>query len=124
MAIADRRGVALIDALVALVILGTTGVGLITLLGQNAHSMRSVRETEREVQRATDELGRLATLDRQSIAALEGKSDSHGWLLAVTQIADGLFDVSIARADSGARSPLLRTTIYRPASDASRAGEP
>ena len=106
------RGSALLDVVIALAVLGLSGVGLVTLLGQTAHSMRNVRTTERELRRASDELGRFVMYDRSHLIAMVGKSVSHGWIIDVAQAAPSLFDVSIAATP--AALPLLRTTVYRP----------
>lgn len=107
-----RNGFALLDVLVALVVLGVGGVGLVTLLGQTAHSMRRVRDVERETREASDELGRLVTYDRARLVAMIGLSHPNGWSVTVAQSAADLFDVAIAANDT--EPPLLRTTAYRP----------
>jgi hypothetical protein len=107
-----KRGSALLDVVIALVVLGFSGVAMITLLGQTAHSVRTVRNTERELRRASDELGRFVVYDRAELMAMVGRSLSHGWSIEVRQATPDLFDVSIAESDTSAA--LLRTTIYRP----------
>ena len=107
-----RRGSALLDVVIALVVLGLSGTGLITLLGQTAHSMRTVRTTEREIRRASDEIGRFVTYDRSQLVAMVGRWRSRGWTIRVAQPSSDLFDVSIANSDS--TGPLLHTTLYRP----------
>lgn len=106
-----RRGSALLDVAISLALLGLSGTTMLALLDQTEHSMRQVRATERELRQASDELGRLAMLDRPRLAALTGQSVRHGWLLVVTERTSGLFDVAIA--DTVTRSTLLRTTLYR-----------
>lgn len=106
-----RRGSALLDVAISLALLGLSGTAMLALLDQTEHSMRQVRATERELRQASDELGRLAMLDRPRLAALTGQSVRHGWLLVVTERTSGLFDVAIA--DTVTRSTLLRTTLYR-----------
>lgn len=107
-----RRGVALLDVVIAIVVLGLGGVALITLLGQTAHSMRKVRDTEREVRVASDALGEFVVYDRARLIAMVGRSSLHGWRIDVSQAGQDLFDVSIAATDT--TTPLLRTTVYRP----------
>lgn len=107
-----RLGSALLDVVVALVVLSLSGVGLITVVGQTSHSMRSVRNTEREIRRASMELDRFAAYDRDRIVSLTGRTISHGWSISVTRAAPALFDVTVARSDTSA--PLLHTTLYRP----------
>ena len=113
------RGSALIEVLVALLLLAIAGTGLVTLLGQTAHAMRSTRETERTTRRASAELDRLTLLDRATLAASVGRQALRGWTLDITQRATDLFDVRIAESDTSA--PLLHTTLYRPRLDSARA---
>lgn len=111
-AAARRRGTALLEVMVSLVLLGTAGAALVTLMGQSEHSLRHVRQTEVDVRRASDELARFAAYDRTTIVALIGQSMSRGWLVSVAQRAPDLFDVIVA--DTMTKTPILRTTLYRP----------
>src|SRR5215212_2410245 len=106
------RGSALLDVVIALAVLGLSGVALITLLGQTALSMRNVRNTERSVRQASDELGRFVTYDRTQLVSMLGRSMSHGWVVSVASASPDLFDVAIAESDTS--GSLLRTTVYRP----------
>lgn len=108
---ADRRGSALVEVLVAIVLLATAGTGLITLLGQTSHTMRSVLESERLVRRASEELDRFVLLDRAALNARAGRSRDHGWTLDVVPLGGNLFDVRIAESDT--TRVLLETTLYR-----------
>lgn len=107
-----RRGSALLDVVVALVVLGLGGIAMITLLGQTAYGVRTVRNTERNVRRASDELGRVVVYDRSQLVAMVGRSSSHGWSIEVVQSAPDVFDIAIA--DNDTTAVLLRTTVYRP----------
>ncbi|HEY4216570.1 MAG TPA: hypothetical protein VGM67_05500 [Gemmatimonadaceae bacterium] len=108
----SRSGSAIIEALIATVLLATAGVALITLLGQTAHSMRSVRMSERQTRDASERLDHLVLLDRADLLAREGQTAFGGWALSITAIEADLFDVSISETDTSA--PLLQTTLYRP----------
>lgn len=105
-----RPGSMLLDVVVSLVVLGLSGTGLIALLGQTAHSVRHVRDTEREVRRASDQLARLVVADRAQLLAMEGQTVSRGWIVTIVQRSPDLFDVVIADTTA----PVLRTTLYRP----------
>lgn len=106
-----RRGSALLDVVVSLTLLGLSGTAMVSLLAQTANTMRRVRDTDRELRRASDELGRFATADRNTLATMTGRSIQHGWIITVTERATNLFDVEIA--DTITRSPMLHTTLYR-----------
>lgn len=115
----SRRGSALIEVLIALVLLATAGTGLIALLGQTAHAMRSTLETERTTRRAAAELDRLTLLDDAELSASLGRGTSRGWMIDISTSAVGVFDVRIAESDTS--GTLLQTTLYRPRSDSSNA---
>ncbi|HEY9226640.1 MAG TPA: hypothetical protein VIP11_08345 [Gemmatimonadaceae bacterium] len=113
-----RRGAAFIEVLLALVLLAIGGTALITLLGQTAHSMESLRRSEIETRAAAAELSALSVLSRADLVGREGRRRVHGWTLDITRTSASLFDARIAASDTG--MVLLRTTLYRPdTSDAS-----
>jgi len=107
-----RRGVALLEVLIALVVLAFSGTAMITLLGQTAHTVRNLRDSERTIRLASAELERLVLWDRGQLAAHVGRSSIRGWSIRVDALTPALFDVSIAESDTGI--VLLRTTVYRP----------
>jgi hypothetical protein len=107
-----RFGSALLDVVIALALLGLSGVGLVTLVGQTVHSMEHVANEERDVRLAASELDRFVVYDRAQMVAMAGQHDLRGWSVTVGPVAPDLFDLSIARTDTSA--VLLRTTVYRP----------
>ena len=107
-----RIGSALLDVVVALTLLGSSGVALIALVGQTARTMRAVAFTERETRLAARELDRFVLYDRAQLLAMAGRHELRDWSLDVEQVDPDLFDVTIARSDTG--PPLLRSTVYRP----------
>jgi prepilin-type N-terminal cleavage/methylation domain-containing protein len=117
---APRRGMALMEVLIALVVLALSGTALITLLGQTAHTVRTLHRSEQLVRLASAELERMVVWDRREFAAHVGRSTFRGWSLQIDERAAALFDVAIAESDTGI--VLLRTTMYRP--DSIRATEP
>jgi len=114
-----RRGSALVEVLVAIVLLATAGTGLITLLGQTSHAMRATLESERLTRRASQELDRLVLLDRLALMSRAGRSRSRGWTIEMQPIGRGLFAVQIAESETTAA--LLRTMLYRPNLDSADA---
>jgi hypothetical protein len=116
---ATRRGAALVEVLISLVLLATAGTALVSFLGQTAHTLRQLRDEERLVRRASAELETLVLWDRPTLIGRIGRSRAHDWTLVVRQSTPELFDVSIAESDTSV--VLLRTTLYRPDSiDAAR----
>lgn len=107
-----RSGSALIEVLVALVVLATAGTGLVVFLGQTAHTLRHMRDQERLTRLASTQLDRIVLWDRTAFVARIGRSSFDGWTVDVRLATPELFDVAIAASDTGA--VLLRTTAYRP----------
>ena len=107
-----RRGSALIEVLIALVVLATVGTGLVTFLGQTAHTLRHVRDEERLTRLASAQLDRLVLWDRAAFVGRLGRTSIGGWTVVVQQATPDLFEVTIAANDTDA--VLLRTTAYRP----------
>lgn len=108
----SRRGAALVEVLIGAVILAAAGTALVTLLGQTRHTMRSVRDLERQIDSASVELDRLVVLDRAALAAREGWTQRGAWSVRVTRVSPTLFDVAVATETGGL--PVLETTVYRP----------
>jgi len=108
----NRRGVALIDALIALVILATAGVGFVALLAQTASTLRGLRDRERLVYRASSRLAAISVLPRSELLGRLGETVDDDFVLRVSQSAGGLFDVAILQPHSSRL--LVRTTLYRP----------
>ena len=108
----NRKGSGILDVVVSLSILGVSGTALITLLGQTANSVRHVRDTERQVRRASDQLGVFATFTRPQLIAMVGRSRMHEWIVQVRQDGTDLFDVAVVDSLTGAS--VLSTTLYRP----------
>ena len=99
------RGSALIEVLVAIVLLATAGTGLVTLLGQTSHSMR----IDARVGAAHTACVRGARPTRrcsitQALLSRTGRSHSHGWTLDIDPLGQGLFDVRIAESDTTGRA--------------------
>jgi Tfp pilus assembly protein PilV len=118
---ARRRGSALIEVLVAIVVLAIGGTSLITLLGQTAYSMRTTFESQRLALAASDEMNRLVIVQRSDLLARVGHRMDRGWVVDIEAAPPSLFSVGIAQSDTGA--VLLHTILYRPpldSSDASR----
>jgi Tfp pilus assembly protein PilV len=115
-----RRGSALIEVLVALVLLAVSGVAMVTLLGQTGRSMRSTHDTEAEIRAASQVLDRFAAMECADLLASLGRHDAGGFRANVSEDSPDLFEVAVAASDTSA--VLLRTTFYRP--DSIRGVEP
>ena len=109
---AARRGSAIIDVLVGVVVLGAAGVVLLGVLGQTATTLRSARASDRATALASDELNWVAVQNRSTLGTMRGRTNQHGWVIDVAQVGPSLFDVAVAESET--TSVLLRTTLYRP----------
>jgi len=107
-----RRGWALIEVLLSLVLLAIGGMALITLLGQSTHSIESLHASELQTRAAGAQLNALSILSRADLAGRVGRTTMRGFSVSINRDGNDLFDVAIARSDTGL--VLLRTTFYRP----------
>jgi type II secretory pathway component PulJ len=106
-----RRGIALLDVLVSVVLLASAGTALLAMLGQTRRTMTSVQSTERAIDSAAAELDRLSVLDRDALLALEGRTRHGAFAINVQRITPALFDVAVLD-DRGVAQ--VTTTVYRP----------
>jgi Tfp pilus assembly protein PilV len=113
-----RRGVALVEVLVAGVVLATAATAALGWLAESQGAVRAVRLAERDVIETSEALDRLMLLGRDSLAPLRGWSQRGRWALNVGQAADTLFEISLSRQPGGV--VMLSTTVYRPFDAASR----
>lgn len=113
-----RHGFALIEVLVAILVLSIGGTGLITLLGQTARTMQIVDRADRASLGASRELDRLEALSRAELLSRVGRFRDDGWTIDVGQRTTVLFEAAVAESDT---SPAIaRTIFYRPDTNASR----
>lgn len=110
-----RAGSALLEVLVALVVLAIAGTALITFLGQTAHSMRNALESERLAHAAAREMNKLVVASRDQLVASIGRRSVDGWTIGINELTPALFVIVIAQSDTS--SVLLHTTLYRPSVD-------
>lgn len=107
-----RRGAALIEVLVASIVLATVSTAALSWLSESIQSTRIIRQTERDVIETSEALDRLMLLPSDSLDALQGWTPRGRWSLHVTRVGDSLFDVSLARSPGGVA--ILSTTVYHP----------
>ena len=108
----SRRGVALLEILVALVMVVLTGLGFVTLVQQTMTSLQVVQRTERDTFEASSILERLSLLDRQVLAQRMGLTRVRGLEVRLARLDAGLFAVAVT--DTVSRRPLLETVLYVP----------
>lgn len=107
-----RAGVALLEALVALAILGSAGAALATLAVTSSDAVHRARRLDDDVERASALLEAVSLWPRADLDRHLGRRPQGEWVLDVQHPAPTLYTVAIA--DSGDARPLLRTALYRP----------
>lgn len=115
-----RRGVALLEAMLALAILATAATALVSLTAASAAAVRQAREGEAELRAAHAFFEAVALWSRADLDRHLGGRAQHPWRLAVSRPARALYVVVLT--DSTGRRELLRTALHRPepARDAAR----
>jgi type II secretory pathway pseudopilin PulG len=112
-----RAGAALLEAIVALTILGIAGTAAVVMAADSARTVRHAREVDAGVRAASDFLGAVSLWTREDLDRHLGTRAEGPWRLRVDRPAQTLYVVSLA--DSAGGRELLRTTLFRP--DTSRA---
>lgn len=107
----SERGVLLLEALIALAILATAGVGLITLLAQATQTRAAVQAEERRVADASRLLTATTLLTQAELSQRIGSHRVGPYIVAVSRPAPTLYRVAIAGADSSGVE-LLVTVVH------------
>ena len=107
-----RDGAALLEALVALVILATAGIAVTALAIESARVVQRAQATEAELRRA-DAFFTVVTLwPREDLDRHLGDHVQGPWRLRVGRLVPTLYTISLT--DSLGARTLLRTALYRP----------
>jgi len=115
-----RRGVALLEVLVALAVLGTAAASLTALALQAGRATDAARRADGDTRRASAFLAMVSLWPREDLDRRLGSRRQGDWTLDVRRPAPGVYRLSL-RDSSGARE-LLRTSLYRPDSAEMRGG--
>jgi Tfp pilus assembly protein PilV len=108
----DRRraGAALLEVMVAVVLLAVAGIAWIVLAGQTEKTLRDVRSREAQIRTARHAMERLTLLRAEQLQAIIGRSRFEGIEVRVVRMDDHLFSASVA--DTLTKGELLRTLLY------------
>lgn len=109
----DKRGVMLLDAMIALAILSTVMVVLIGLGGNAYTGLSRAREAEREMADAHRVLGALSLLTRNEYDQRLGVRTLGSYLVEVTRPERGLYRIGL-RPVEHPMAELLVTIVFRP----------
>lgn len=108
-----RRGVAVLEAVVALTILGLVGAGLSAVVRQTAESAVRVREREAMLRAADAVLGTYALLDRRDLDRRLGDRRVGRFIVNAGRPERTLYRVAVSDSLAPARE-LLVTLLHRP----------
>lgn len=103
------RGIALLEVLAAMTILGLAGSALVRYVGESSAAAQRASVREREIERASSLLARLSLARTADIQAREGVSLHDGFEVRIQRIGPRLFHV-IVRTQDG-RVELLQTHL-------------
>jgi prepilin-type N-terminal cleavage/methylation domain-containing protein len=107
-----RRGVALLEVLVALAVLGTSAAALVALGVEAGHGVERARAADTEMRHASAFMDVVALWPRADLDRRMGERRQGPWVLRVDRENDALFVVSLR--DSAGGRELLRTRLFRP----------
>jgi type II secretory pathway component PulJ len=108
-----EAGVALLEVLVALVILATAGTALVELVGAGLRSERDARERERTLAAEERVLTAITLLKREDFDRRLGQRRVGEFLVDVQRPERTLYRIAIAEARSAQMEDLV-TVVYRP----------
>jgi prepilin-type N-terminal cleavage/methylation domain-containing protein len=117
---ADRRGVALLEVLAALAILGIAGSGLTAFAIDAAGTVHRARAEDERIRAASAFLDRVALWERDDLDRHLGDHRQGDWRLSIAHPSATLYLVRLA--DSSGTRMLLSTALYRRDTD-DRAGD-
>ncbi|HET7188380.1 MAG TPA: prepilin-type N-terminal cleavage/methylation domain-containing protein [Gemmatimonadaceae bacterium] len=107
-----RRGVVLLEVLVALVLLGAAAASLTALALESGRATERARAADRETRAASAFLDVVALWPREDLERRLGSRHQGAWVLEVQRAGTALYRVTMR--DSTGRRELLRTSLYRP----------
>jgi hypothetical protein len=107
-----RRGMALLEALLALVLLTTAGLAWTALAGQASFALEQAQDRERKVAASAVILGRLEILTAPQLEAMVGRRRIDDHSVLVSRVMPSLYRIEIDVA--GEANEWLETLVYRP----------
>jgi len=108
-----ERGVALLDVLIALAILGSAGLSLTALLRQSVQAQAAARQAEVTMDAADRVLAAMTLLGRSDLDLRLGRHVVGEFSVEVMRPERILYRIAVADVDAPGR-PLLVTVVHRP----------
>lgn len=106
-----ERGLALLEAIVALAILSTAGLALAAQVRQTLAATSRIEQAELRIVEASRFLEAVSLWTRADLDRHLGDRPNGPWRLVVVRPAENLYDVAVR--DSATRRTLVATSIYR-----------
>jgi type II secretory pathway component PulJ len=110
-----RRGTALLEAVVAIAILATAGIALMTAVTDAARTVARAQAVDAELREASAFMDAVSLWPRADLDRHLGDREQGRWRLRIERASAALYVVSL-RDSTGGRE-LLRTSLYRQAED-------
>lgn len=108
----SRRGVVLLEAIVALVIITIGGLTLAAAVRQSVDVVYRAQAADDDARRASNFFNAIALWTREDLDRHLGSRGEGPWRLAIDRPTPVLY--VIALRDSSGHHTLLRTVLYRP----------
>lgn len=107
-----RTGLVLLESLLAMAIVGTVCLGLLSVFREGTHSLALLNDRQRQLRDAERFFTAVSLWPREDLERRLGSRQQGPYLLTITGSTHVLFDVELA--DARTRATLLTTTLYRP----------
>ena len=108
----QRRGVVLLEALVALVILTTAGAAAVTMAAEAARDIQRARRAEVAMRAANALFDAVSLWSRDDLDRHLGNRMQGAWLMRVDRPAPTLYVATLT--DTSTQVELLRSSLFRP----------
>jgi len=106
-----RVGAVLLEALVAIAIVGLVGVAALAMVAESTRLVRETRDLEGTYRDANAFFESVALWTRTDLDNRLGERPQGRWYLRIDRLATELYSVSLV--DSSRREVLLQTSLYR-----------
>jgi prepilin-type N-terminal cleavage/methylation domain-containing protein len=106
-----RRGMTLLEVLIALAILGSAAMAVVGLASQSWRAVQSARDANQSLLEASAFLDAVALWPREDLDQRLGERVQHPWRLRIDRPLPTLYVVTLA--DSSGRDTLLATSLFR-----------
>src|SRR5688572_16055185 len=107
-----RRGMTLLEVLIALAILASAAMAILGVATQSWRAVRSARDADRALLEASAFLDAVALWPREDLDRHLGERTQTPWRMRVDRPLSTLYVVTLE--DSSGRHTLLVTSLYRP----------